>query len=592
MASDSVDKLTEQLAGTTVESSTELVYKRKDATFKLNTAEDAKALVEAIESFDNMKALRLEGNTLGIDAAAAVGEALKKHPEFEKALWSDMFTGRLKTEIPQALKHLGAGIMAAGAQLVELDLSDNAFGPNAMNGLVDFLPSKSCYTLQVLKLNNNGLGITGGKMLAKCLTECYENSLSTGNPLALKVFVSGRNRLENEGTKALSQVFKKLGTLENISMPQNGINAPGISALADALMTNTGLKILNLNDNTLTEKGAKHIAQVLPKLENLEVINFGDCLIRNAGAVEIAKVLTENNNKLKELILSGNEIKQAGANSIIESIEKKEHLVKIDLDANQFGEGGCAVIKGLFEAMNKEDILASLSDDEGSDDEEDDDGDGEEEGEEEEEEEDDDDDDDEYEDIDEIQDSEIQINKDKSVTPQKPKDPSITPQKQIKVSAADFLAFPSPTKLQQMGDERGVAIKHELGDEDKDIEKLVDTIFRISTVVTETDKKTKQAANQCADELLEPVLTDSDSSGSLFTNTFLVKLGVIKGEDKKYKPPEDVSGPLLVLTHIIQQEYVSRFSREILQVFISKPHPVFDKASTARHELLQTLYAF
>ncbi|KAK6172378.1 hypothetical protein SNE40_016040 [Patella caerulea] len=584
MASDSIDKLTEQLAGTTVESSTELVYKRKDATFKLNTAEDAKELIEAIESFDNMKALRLEGNTLGIDAAAAVGEALKKHPEFEKALWSDMFTGRLKTEIPQALKHLGAGIMSAGAQLVELDLSDNAFGPNAMNGLVDFLPSKSCYTLQVLKLNNNGLGITGGKMLAKCLTECYENSLSTGKPLALKVFVSGRNRLENEGTKALSQVFEKLGTLENISMPQNGINPPGISALADALKTNTSLKILNLNDNTLTEKGAKLIAQVLPKLENLEVINFGDCLIRNAGAVEIAKVLNENNNKLKELILSGNEIRQAGANSIIESMEKKEHLEKIDLDANQFGEEGCAVIKGLFEAMNKEDILASLSDDEGSEDEDDD---GEEDEEEEEEEEEDDD-----EDEDEIQESEIQINKDKSVTPQKPKDPSITPQKQIKVSAADFLAFPSPTKLQQMGEERGVAIKHELGDEDKDIEKLVDTIFRISTVVTETDEKTKQAANQCADELLEPVLTDSDSSGSLFTNTFLVKLGVIKGEDKKYKPPEDVSGPLLVLTHIIQQEYVSRFSREILQVFISKPHPVFDKASTARHGLLQTLYAF
>jgi Ran GTPase-activating protein 1 len=40
-----------------------------------------------------------------------------------------MFTGRMKTEIPPALQNLGRGIMTAHARLVELDLSDNAFGP-------------------------------------------------------------------------------------------------------------------------------------------------------------------------------------------------------------------------------------------------------------------------------------------------------------------------------------------------------------------------------------------------------------------------------------------------------------------------------
>jgi Ran GTPase-activating protein 1 len=32
-----------------------------------------------------------------------------------------------------------------------------------MEGLVDFLKSPSCYSLKELRLNNNGLGITGGK---------------------------------------------------------------------------------------------------------------------------------------------------------------------------------------------------------------------------------------------------------------------------------------------------------------------------------------------------------------------------------------------------------------------------------------------
>ena len=57
------------------------------------------------------------------------GEALAVRPEFRRAHWKDMFTGRMKTEIPPALINLTRGIMTAQARLVELDLSDNAFGP-------------------------------------------------------------------------------------------------------------------------------------------------------------------------------------------------------------------------------------------------------------------------------------------------------------------------------------------------------------------------------------------------------------------------------------------------------------------------------
>jgi len=61
-------------------------------------------------------------------------------------------------------KYLCNGLLAAKANLVELDLSDNAFGPNGMVGLTEFLRSSSCYSLCELRLNNNGLGIQGGKV--------------------------------------------------------------------------------------------------------------------------------------------------------------------------------------------------------------------------------------------------------------------------------------------------------------------------------------------------------------------------------------------------------------------------------------------
>jgi len=68
-----------------------------------------------------------------------------------EALWKDLFTGRLKTEIPKALIHLGKGLATAGTKLKVLDCSDNALGPNGMIGLVDLLKSPVCYELEVKK---------------------------------------------------------------------------------------------------------------------------------------------------------------------------------------------------------------------------------------------------------------------------------------------------------------------------------------------------------------------------------------------------------------------------------------------------------
>lgn len=50
------------------------------------------------------------------------------------------------------------------------------------------------------------------QVLAECLTECHQNSVKAGKPLKLKVFVSGRNRLENPGATALAAVFKVMDT--------------------------------------------------------------------------------------------------------------------------------------------------------------------------------------------------------------------------------------------------------------------------------------------------------------------------------------------------------------------------------------------
>lgn len=44
--------------------------------------------------------------------------------------------------------------------------------------------------------------------MAGALKECHRKSSAQAKPLALKVFVAGRNRLENDGATALAEAFR------------------------------------------------------------------------------------------------------------------------------------------------------------------------------------------------------------------------------------------------------------------------------------------------------------------------------------------------------------------------------------------------
>jgi Ran GTPase-activating protein 1 len=55
-------------------------------------------------------------------------------------------------------------LITNGSHIVEINLSDNAFGPIGVEGLKTFLSSPACYTLEELRLNNCGMGSGGGKV--------------------------------------------------------------------------------------------------------------------------------------------------------------------------------------------------------------------------------------------------------------------------------------------------------------------------------------------------------------------------------------------------------------------------------------------
>ena len=226
---------------------------------KFNTAADIRPLVDEIRALATMRVLRLEGNTISPEAAEELGTALRMHPELERFIGNDIFTGRLKDEIPLALRSMCGAMDVCGSRLVEINMSDNAFGPIGLEALVQFFQSACCFSLKEIRMHNNGLGPEGAKKFAHALEQCWRNS---DGALQLRVFICGRNRLELDGSRAIANTLKLIGSLEEIQMPQNGIRPTGIEFVAEAFAHNKQLRIINMNDNTFRKIGGEWMAKV------------------------------------------------------------------------------------------------------------------------------------------------------------------------------------------------------------------------------------------------------------------------------------------------------------------------------------------
>ncbi|XP_032825970.2 ran GTPase-activating protein 1 [Petromyzon marinus] len=584
MSSDAVTELAASLAKAKVEAA---LVSFKGECLKLNTAEDAGVVVTAIQKCEHMEALSLEGNTIGVEAAKAIATALAEKPHFQRALWSDMFTGRLRTEIPPALTALGNAMVTSGARLVELDLSDNAFGPDGVRACDTLLRSRACFSLRTLRLNNCGMGIGGGKILAEALSECHRASAAEGKPLALRVFVAGRNRLENEGASALAKAFMAMGSLEEVHVPQNGINHAGITALAKAFAKNPELRVLNLNDNTFTERGALSMAEALKVLKKVEVINFGDCLVRSVGAKAIAVALKDGLPHIKELNLAFGEINMDAAMQVAEALETKSFFKTLDLNGNCIGEEGCELLRGTLETINKEHVLGTLSDDEGSEGDEDGEDDNEDEeeddGSEEEEEEEGEGEEDEEEVAgeengeagEESRDGELQV-----------RGVALTPKVAARPDASAFLTFPSPEKLVSLGPQRSALLLQSVEEDVHNPDKVVETFLKLSSVY-KPETVVQCAVFESADALLQRAFQMANFQQA-FMSSLLIHLGLIKSEEK-VKPVSNLQGPLATLEHVVKQQYFPRSLLPILKVFMSKTNKILEQCEPARNSLLQTL---
>ena len=72
-------------------------------TLKLNTAKDVESYCKDIKDTVGLEEICLSGNSFGVEACEAIALALQAH-DLKSVFFNDMFTGRLKDEIPLALE--------------------------------------------------------------------------------------------------------------------------------------------------------------------------------------------------------------------------------------------------------------------------------------------------------------------------------------------------------------------------------------------------------------------------------------------------------------------------------------------------------
>ncbi|TIA85543.1 hypothetical protein E3P99_03965 [Wallemia hederae] len=322
---------------------------------KLNTKDDMAAILEDLSKQLDVEDVHFGGNTIGVEAALALSESLRKLKSLRIADFSDIFTGRLITEIPQALKSICDSLLECPA-LEEVNLSDNAFGGRSAEPMVNLLSNHP--NLQVLKLNNNGLGIEGGKIVSGALKTLASHPQGS----KLRVVICGRNRLENGSSESWAEAFSLHNkTLQAVKMPQNGIRPEGITAILTGLTSCAGLRELDLQDNTMTKNGSIAFSNAIKSWSSLEVINISDCLTGGRGGIEIAKTLATGVLKeLKTLRIQFNEWDERALSPLSQYVSNYGHkLTTLEINGNR-ADPDEDVIENIREALSKHNHASAL----------------------------------------------------------------------------------------------------------------------------------------------------------------------------------------------------------------------------------------
>ena len=134
--------------------------------------------------------------------------------------------------------------------------------------------------------------------------------------------------------------------LSYLNLDSSYLGDVGIRILRPGITTMGNLKILSLRNNNIIDS----IGDIMAANSSLEVINLDYNLIGDQALAALAA--TDTPPRLKQFTLAGNRISSTGLTHFSELIQRRDHLLCLDLAMNSIGERGILILAGFLRGNN------------------------------------------------------------------------------------------------------------------------------------------------------------------------------------------------------------------------------------------------
>ncbi|XP_022944967.1 RAN GTPase-activating protein 2-like [Cucurbita moschata] len=306
--------------------------------------------IEAEEAEELLKPLKEPGNSytkicfsnrsFGLEAARVTEPILVSlKDQLKEVDLSDFIAGRTESEALEVMKLFSDAL--EGSILRSLNLSNNALGEKGVRAFGSLLKSQTW--LEELYLMNDGIS----KEAAQAVSELIPSTDK------LRVLQFHNNMTGDEGALAIAEIVKRSPLLEDFQCSSSRIDSEGGVALCIALETCTNLKKLDLRDNMLGVEGGLALSKSLAYHVDLKELYLSYLNLEDEGAIAIANALKDTAPALEVLEMAGNDITAEAASALAACIAQKSHLTSLNLAENELKDEGTILISKALEGHIK-----------------------------------------------------------------------------------------------------------------------------------------------------------------------------------------------------------------------------------------------
>lgn len=306
----------------------------------------ARSFIEAKEAEETLEPLKEPGNSytkicfsnrsFGLEAARVAEPILASiKNQLKEVDLSDFIAGRPEAEALEVMNIFSTAL--EGSILKSLNLSNNALGEKGVRAFGALLRSQSC--LEELYLMNNGISEEAAEAVCELIPSTEK----------LRVLQFHNNMTGDKGALAISKVVKRSPLLEDFRCSSTRVGSEGGVALSEALDTCTHLKKLDLRDNMFGVEAGVALSKTLSKYAGLTEVYLSYLNLEDEGAMAIARALKESAPSLEVLDMAGNDITAEAAPIVAACIAEKQHLTKLNLAENELKDEGAIQISKVLE---------------------------------------------------------------------------------------------------------------------------------------------------------------------------------------------------------------------------------------------------